>query len=208
MDKYITEFLGTFFLMIAIGLASGPNAAIGIGMTLVVLVYLGAHISGAHYNPAVTLAFALRGKIGIGQAIAYMFTQVLAAFLAAEMLSATLMGAIIPRPALLNAMPAQVIGYEAIWTMLLILVIFNVADHPKTEKNQYFGLAIGGTVMAGAIALGKATGGVFNPAVALGAAFAEPTVRDYSIPTWNYLLAHAIAAVFACLIFSFQRRVK
>ena len=63
MNKYITEFIGTFFLVLAAGLASGDHAVLIIASALMVMIYAGGHISGAHYNPAVTLAVFIRGKM-------------------------------------------------------------------------------------------------------------------------------------------------
>ena len=87
MKKYLVEFIGTFFLVLVICLSTGNGgnmlAPIAIGAVLMVMVYMGGHISGAHYNPAVTLAILIRGKIGMKDAAIYMVTQIVAAFAAA-----------------------------------------------------------------------------------------------------------------------------
>src|SRR5712671_4708274 len=87
MKAYVTEFIGTFFLVLAIGLSvvggAGAMAPLAIGSTLMAMVYLGGHVSGAHYNPAVTLAVVLRGKLAVKDIVPYLIAQIGAALLAA-----------------------------------------------------------------------------------------------------------------------------
>src|SRR5918996_4239393 len=86
MNKYVTEFVGTFFLVLTIGLSvlgGTPMAPLAIGASLMVMVYMGGHVSGAHYNPAVSLAVLLRGKLQPGDVVPYMAMQILGAFAAA-----------------------------------------------------------------------------------------------------------------------------
>src|SRR5664279_1570037 len=87
MKKYITEFIGTFFLTLTVGMVvlggKGDFAPLAIGSVLMVMIFAGAHVSGAHYNPAVTLAVLLRGKITLSDAIPYMIVLILGAALAA-----------------------------------------------------------------------------------------------------------------------------
>src|SRR4029078_495727 len=80
MRKYITEFIGTFFLVLVVALTGN---ALAIGATLMVMIFAGGHVSGAHYNPAVTLAVLIRGKVTSQDAIIYMVVQVIAAIIAA-----------------------------------------------------------------------------------------------------------------------------
>src|SRR3954471_14380600 len=87
MRKLITEFVGTFFLVLVIGMSvtggKGDFAPIAIGSVLMCMVFAGAHVSGAHYNPAVTLAVLLRGRISLKEGVAYIIVQVIAAIVAA-----------------------------------------------------------------------------------------------------------------------------
>src|ERR1700680_227970 len=79
MHKYLTEFIGTFFLVLTIGLtvlSGSPFAPLAIGASLMVMVYMGGHVSGAHYNPAVSLAVLLRGKLGPIDFVLYVISQV------------------------------------------------------------------------------------------------------------------------------------
>ncbi|HZW07324.1 MAG TPA: aquaporin, partial [Phycisphaerales bacterium] len=172
--KLTTEFVGTFFLVLVIALCvTGGNAdvarlaAIPIGLGLMVLVYMGGHISGAHYNPAVTLAVFLRGGMEPGRAGIYILVQIAAA-VAATFASRGITGnllAVAPAPGV-SAATALVV--EALFTFLLALVVLNVATAKATTGNQYYGAAIGSTVLAAAFAGGGISGGAFNPAVGLG----------------------------------------
>ena len=172
MKKYLVEFIGTFFLVLVICLSTGNGgnmlAPIAIGAVLLVMVYMGGHISGAHYNPAITLAILIRGKIGMKDAAIYMITQIVAAF-AAAMLFNLIWGISIggPKPDTeINVL--KPLAIEIVFTFALALVVLSVATSKKTEGNHYYGIAIGCTVLAGAIAGGGISGGAFNPAVAIG----------------------------------------
>ena len=162
MAKQLTEFIGTCFLVLVILMSGNPLA---IGGILMVMVYMGGHVSGAHYNPAVTLGFVLRGRMDVSEAISYWIAQfagaVAAAFLA--WICIDNFGVIQPREGFL---PSVVV--ETLFTFALCMVIFNSADTEATKGNSFYGLAIGFTVMAGAFAGGRISGGAFNPAVGLG----------------------------------------
>lgn len=170
MNKLMTEFVGTFFLVLTIVLSvsfGGVLAPVGIAIMLIALVHFGGPISGAHYNPAVTLALFVRGKCKAGDVPTYVLAQLLGAGGGAAV-GAMLAGApVIPAPgegvSLINAAIA-----ETLFTFILSAVILNVATLKKTAGNQYFGVAIGLTVGAAAIAIGKVSGAVLNPAVGVG----------------------------------------
>src|SRR5258706_2924846 len=173
MRKYVTEFIGTFGLVFTVGCAIFSGSALAplaIGAALMVLVYAGGHISGAHYNPAVTLGVFLRGKIALGDAGPYWAAQFIAAFLAAWLAKFTAHPAFVHTlstsgaHAILAAMLA-----EFIFTFALVYVVLNVATSKDQPGNQFFGLAIGFTVATGAFAVGSISGAAFNPAVAFGA---------------------------------------
>ena len=169
MKKYIIEFIGTFFLVTTIGLTGNPLA---IGIMLTILVYMGGHISGAHYNPAVTISIFCKKLIDQKDAIKYIITQLAASLTAAALvfnLNTDLMH-VVPNS---SYSLLQIILCEFIFTFLLVLVILNVATNKKTEGNSYYGLAIGFTVMASAYCVGEISGGAFNPAVAFGPAILD-----------------------------------
>jgi len=191
LNKYIAEFIGTFFLVLTIGCAvmagsTGVIPPLAIGAGLMVMIYAGGHISGAHFNPAVTLAVFLRGRCPAKDVVPYMVAQVLGSLSAAAVASflrpdfvATAIHADFPRVA----------AAEFFYTFALAYVVLNVATAKGTQGNSYFGLAIGFTVLVGAFAVGDISGGAFNPAVAAGAA-------ALGFITWANVWVH-LAADFA-----------
>ena len=186
MKKYLIEFIGTFFLVTTIGLTGNPLA---IGIMLTILVYMGGHISGAHYNPAVTISIYFKRLIEKKDAVIYIITQLLASLFAAVLvlnLKTDLMH-VIPNPSYSSL---QIILCELIFTFLLVLVILNVATNKKTEGNSYYGLAIGLTVMASAYCVGGISGGAFNPAVAFGPAILDAILGNGEdiLGFWIYLI--------------------
>ena len=186
MKKYLTEFVGTFFLVLIIGLSNNP-LAIGFGLT--VLVYMGAHISGAHYNPAVSFAMLLRKEINSSDFFKYLLFQILGAFAAAFLVS-NMSSNMLVQPDLAEPV-AIILVAELIFTYLLVFVILNVATHPNLDGNSFYGFAIGLTVMAGAFCVGPLSGGVFNPAVSIGPSLVDIItgngVSQYFV--WYYLTA-------------------
>ena len=164
MKRYLFEFIGTFFLVMTIGLTGNPLA---IGIMLAVLVYMGGHISGAHYNPAVTISIYLKKLISKEVAIKYILVQIAASTFASALIYFLTQDLLKVAPSETATIP-QIIISEFLFTFLLVLVILNVATNKKTEGNSYYGLAIGFTVMASAYCVGGISGGAFNPAVGLG----------------------------------------
>jgi aquaporin Z len=170
MNKYLAEFIGTFFLVLTIGCTvigqgAGPLAPLAIGSALMVMIFAGGHISGGHFNPAVTLGVWLRGKCETKDVAPYMIFQVVGAVLAALVVKFMKGGvAITPlRPATGPALVA-----EFLFTFALVYVVLNVATAKRTAGNSFYGLAIGFTVLVGAFSVGNISGGAFNPAVAAG----------------------------------------
>jgi aquaporin Z len=201
MAKYLTEFLGAFFLVLTIGCTairsgSGVIPPLAIGAVLMVMVYAGGHISGAHYNPAVTLAVWLRGRLERRELLPYWVSQVAGAAAAALVVD-FLRGPspTRPEPALGPAFLA-----ELLFTFALAYVVLNVATAKATSGNSYYGLAIGFTVMAGAFAVGDLSGGAFNPAVAVGAAMMGLTAWSF---LWLYLAANLLGGTAAAMVFKF-----
>ena len=198
MKKYVAEFIGTFFLVLTIGCTvighgAGPFAPLAIGFALMVMIFAGGHISGGHFNPAVTLGVWLRGKCETKDVVPYMLFQSMGALLAAFVVKSLKEGAAVTssQPATLPALIA-----ECLFTFALVYVVLNVATAKGTSGNSFYGLAIGSTVLAGAFSVGNISGGVFNPAVAVGI-----SVMGLSswAKIWIYLVADfgggALAAV-------------
>ncbi len=198
--KYLVEFIGTFFLVTTIGSVviepgAGALAPLAIGSVLMVMIYAGGHVSGAHYNPAVTLAVFLRGKCPAKDVLGYMISQVAGAALAAGVVL------FLKDSPKLEAMKPDVIKAlvaEFLFTFALCYVVLNVATSKKTAGNSNYGLAIGFTVLSGAFAVGSISGGAFNPAVAVGI-----TVLGLSSPAniWIFLVANFGAAAVAASVF-------
>jgi aquaporin Z len=203
MKKLITEFIGTFFLVIAVTTCVlgdvGNLAPIGIGAMLMVMVFAGGHISGAHYNPAVTLAVFLRGKCAASDVPGYIFAQLLGASLASLVASAFLLNKTGSGMDLAtNA--TQAITAEIIGTFALCWVVLNVATSKDTEGNSFYGLAIGLTITACAFSLGGISGGAFNPAVALGLGISN--ISGFN-NLWIYGVGEIIGAIIAAYVFLF-----
>jgi aquaporin Z len=199
MNKYLTEFIGTFFLVLTIGctvIAGGPHVVppLAIGAALMVMIFAGGHVSGGHYNPAVTLGVWMRGKCPTTDVAPYWIAQLVGAF-AASFAVKFLVGAadspMVPRvgPALLA---------EFLFTFALVYVVLNVATAKGTAGNSFYGLAIGMTVMTGAFAVGGVSGGAFNPAVAIGLS-TMGLVAPSSI--WIHILADLAGGAVAALAF-------
>jgi aquaporin Z len=199
--KYVTEFIGTFFLAFAVGVAALSGSVfvpLAAGGMLMVMIYAGGHISGGHYNPAVTMAALVRRRIGIADAAGYWIAQVIGAVVAGAIARAVVNPATVRTLTLSGHAEAAAAVVEALITFALCYVVLNVATSKDQPGNGFFGLAIGFTVAAGAFAVGGISGGVFNPAVALGGAtaglFAWSTI-------WVYLLVELAAGVAAGLAF-------
>jgi aquaporin Z len=195
--KLIVEFIGTFFLMFTVGTAvatAGSLAPLAIGSALMVMVFAGGHISGGHYNPAVSTAVFARGKMALGEYVPYIVTQAVGAILAGLVVR----GVFAPATAAAVAGTGKMLLVEFLFTFALAYVVLNVATARGTENNSFYGLAIGFTVMVGAFAVGKISGGAFNPAVALGASALGLFSWSH---IWIYLLAEFVAGGAAAGVF-------
>ena len=210
LAKLLTEAIGTFFLVLTIGLTvitDHPELApLAIGSALMVMIYMGGHVSGAHYNPAVTLAVWMRGKLPTAEMLPYMVAQVTGSLLAAFVVLFVSGDALmVAPPRVETALPAFFL-MELLFTFALTLVILNVATSKETAGNSYFGLAIGFTVLAGAYAAGPISGGAFNPAVALGPILVETLAGEGRTlgGLWVYLVATFAGGALAALVFRVQ----
>jgi len=199
MGKYITEFIGTFFLVLVVALTG--NAA-AIGAVLMVMVFAGGHISGAHYNPAVTLAILIRGKVSGYDAGIYIIVQIVAAAVAA-LIARWYVGDMSVVTLELNGRILKAFISELLGTFALAYVVLNVATSKGTTGNSFYGLAIGFTVFAMASTFGAISGGAFNPAVAIGATIIEAFAFKN---IWIYLVACFGGGVLAALVFNFVNK--
>jgi aquaporin Z len=188
MNKYIVEFIGTFFLVLTIGCCvviggAGVIAPLAIGSALMVMIYAGGHVSGAHYNPAVTLGVWIRGRCAKSDVVPYWISQVLGAVVAALVLK-YLKGDVTAKPMALKTCPALLA--EFLYTFALVYVVINSATAKATANNSFYGLAIGFTVMAGAFAVGSISSGAFNPAVAIG-------ISIMGLSSWSNIWIYLVA---------------
>ena len=202
MNKYLTEFIGTFFLVLTIGCTVIPGAAgvippLAIGAALMVMIFAGGHVSGGHYNPAVTLAVFIRGRCETKDVVPYWVAQVAAGIVAA-VVSVWLVGKS-GTPMEIKNVPAAFVA-EFLFTFALAYVVVNSATAKGTSGNSFYGLAIGMTVMVGAFAVGGISGGAFNPAVAVGVAVMK--LVSFS-QIWLHLVADLAGGLVAGLAFKF-----
>ena len=200
MVKYIAEFIGTFFLVLTVGMVViepgvGTLAPLAIGSILAIMIYAGGHISGAHYNPAVTLAVWIRGKCDTKDVVLYIVAQI-AAGIAAACLTLFLKSNPTVSAMTPNVLPALLA--EFLFTFALCFVVLNVATAKSTEGNSYFGLVIGLTVLVGAFAVGGISGGVFNPAVAIGITLMGLSAAQ---DIWIFLVENLLGGVVAAVTF-------
>ena len=211
MKNLLTEFIGTFFLVLTIGLTvlSGtPFAPLAIGSALMAMVYMGGHVSGAHYNPAVSLAVALRGRLPMSQLVPYWISQIVGALLASFVVHLMLGKTFAPAPAPGIGTLQALLG-EILFTFALALVVLNVATLRATAGNSYYGLAIGFTVAAGAFSVGPISGGAFNPAVAFGATAGAALFQHGSwSDLWIYLAGPLLGAAIGAGIHVLQARAE
>ncbi len=170
MKNYLTEFIWTFFLVFTIALAVASWSAmapIAIWVMLMCMVYMGGHISWAHYNPAITLGLLMRGKISMNESVMYWISQILGALVAVAIAAMVTGWALVP--ALGEGVSAtNALIVEILFTFALVSVVLNTAATKATNGNSYYGLAIWFTVMAGAFAAWGISWWAFNPAVWLG----------------------------------------
>lgn len=198
MSKYLVEFLGTAGLILVVGLSQNP---IAIGLGLVALVYWGGHISGAHYNWAVTVAVFLRGKLDKSDLIKYLFAQVGGAFFGALLIYYFRGNAMNPAPsATVSLVKAGAI--EILFTFFLASVILAVATSKKLEGNSFYGLAIGLTLLLCAASGGSLSGGVYNPSIALGAAIVSGMTSVVVVENlMMYLVSTIAGGALAAVVF-------
>ena len=200
MAKYLTEFIGTFFFVATIGFTviapgAGDMAPLAIGAALMVMIFAGGHVSGGHYNPAVTLAVYLRGRCSAADVVPYWIAQIAGAA-AAAMIVLFMKG----NPVVTALQPdvTRALIAEFLYTFALCYVVLNVATAKGTSGNPTYGLAIGFTVLAGAYAVGGVSGGAFNPAVAVGI-----TMMGLAslANIWIFLVANFAGGALAAVIF-------
>ena len=216
--KYVYEAIGTFFLVMTIGMvviepgSAGVMAPLAIGTILAVMIFAGGHVSGGHYNPAVTLAVYLRGKSTLNDMLIYWAVQIVAGIVAGFIVlyikgaMAQAAGVALAISAIdLNSRILPALLAEFIGTFALTFTVLNVATARATEGNSFYGWAIGMAVMAMAYAFGSITGGAFNPAVAFGISVMGLTTWS---GIWLFLVAQLAAGAVAAYVFKAAHPVE
>lgn len=200
MQRLINEFIGTFFLVFTICVAAvygraGEYAPLAIAFVLMAVIYAGGHISKAHYNPAVSLAFWLRGGyIGVRELVHFVLVQFAGAVIAVALARALYSGGMSVSAVQIDVFPALIA--EFLFTFLLVWVIMNVATAKADTGNQFYGLAIGFAVGGGIYTVGIVSLAIFNPAVALALVIVgKMNLADLWIPLSGNLAGAACAPV-------------
>ncbi len=199
--KYVVEFIGSFFLVITICMTMSTGtallSALATGLMLIAITYSGFKISGGHFNPAISVASYLRGKLDAGDLLPYIIAQFLGGLLASMLAGFLLTSMQMPAPETLELVAAPSIIAELLGTILLVYVFLNVTTAKKTQGNEFYGLAIGATFIACVCSFGTVSGGAFNPAIALGLVMAD--CASWS-SLWIFLVGTFVGGALAAFI--------
>jgi len=212
-SAYIVEFIGTFFLVLTIGLNTAPKndpnsmfAPLAIGSMLMVMIFMGGHISGAHYNPAVTLGVRLTGRdhIATSTAIVYASVQILGGIVASLVVYGITDNTF--GPGIGEGYNAfQALTVEFLYSFALVSVMLNSATTKSQNANSFFGLAIGFTVLSGAYSVGPISGACFNPAVGTGPIIVDALLGQDTLSKlhmiWIYWVGPIVGAILAAIVF-------
>lgn len=201
--KYVIEFIGTFFLVLVIAFGKNPIATAGI---LMAVVYLGGYISGAHYNPAVSIAVFLQKKIDTTTLVKYIATQIIAAMLASFTYLILTRANFYISPGEGSSFGTAVLA-EMLFTFVLCTVVLHTAVSEKTKGNSYFGLAIGATVGVAGLTIGNISGAALNPAVGIGPLLIDFNLLKFAFSYGGiYIIGPISGAVLASLVYTITNK--
>jgi len=212
MQKLVAELIGTFALVLfgtgavimneqTQGLISHPGVSMVFGLIVMVMIYSFGNISGAHLNPAVTIAFTVAGRFPLKNVLPYVASQVIGALLASATLHVlfpmnTHLGATLPQGSVMQSFIV-----EMVFTFFLMLVIIHVATGSK-EQGMFAGIAIGAVVFIEALVGGPISGASMNPARSIGPAIVSGNFNAW----WIYLLAPVTGAVAAIPVYQLMQK--
>ena len=196
MKKYVLELIGTFFIVFTVGLGSNP---LSVGFAYIAMIYIGFNISGAHYNPVISLLMFLKKKIDVKDLIFYIIFQIIGACLAAT--SIAMMKSNMQIQPVLGDSIYSVIFMEAIFTFFIIFAYLTVTSN-DLKKNSFYGLVVGLPLIVGIFSAAPVSGAVFNPAVSIGPSIIDiltgEGVSQYF--TWYYLVGPILGGILAYFI--------
>lgn len=206
MKLYVTELIGTFFLTLVVALSGGnPLAPLAIGAVLMVMIYAGGYISGAHYNPAVSMAVALTRSFGQGKMRGYLLAQLIGSVSA--LLIAQGMTGVAFAPAPTGGILFAPLFAEILFTFVLCYTVLHTAIAKESKGNQYYGVAIGMVLLIAATVAGPISGAVLNPAIGTGA-FIVSLLTKGAMPVSSlllYIVGPTIGAVLAATAYGIQK---
>lgn len=210
--KCLAEATGTYFLVLTVGcnvMVMSTGGALSIGAMLMSMIFAMGSVSGAHFNPAVSLAVFLSGRhvMDIKQLFFYVCSQLVGAIIAGLTYFIIFGDAFALKPVAQYTVP-MVMAVESIYTFALCYVVLNVATTALQAGNHYFGLAIGFTVVSGAIAIGGISNACLNPAVAIGSLFAAFVAQGHAALEYIviYFFTPFIGSICAVILFYLARR--
>jgi aquaporin Z len=186
-SKLASEFIGTFMLVLTVGLnvlGASPAGAFSIAASLMCMIYALGDVSGAHFNPAVTCALLGAGKVKAGEAVLYIVAQIIGGIAAAMTYVLIYVGRSFPLAgdSTLNMGRGwQIAMAELVFTFTLCTVVLCVAASDVNTVKQFFGLAIGSCVTVGGLAIGGISGGSLNPAVSIAIASGASVSGKYTV---------------------------
>lgn len=188
MKRPIMEYMGTFFFVLTIAMTGNPFA---IAAMLMAWVYIGGYVSGGHYNPMVSLALAIRGTLQWKRLPSYIIAQTLGGCSAFAMTYFLKKSFVMPHPGVgVDVMQAFIV--EILLAFVLAFVVLTVATAENFRGSQVFGFAIGFTIPALAVMGGPISGGLFNPAIALGSMFVGIVLGTPII--WAHVVLYVVGA--------------
>jgi len=200
LAPFYAEFYGTMMLTLVIALTVGQNAPlapIAIGSILMGSVFTYGHLSGGHFNPAVSFAVMIRGKLTPLRWVFYAISQVTGGICGAALGQYILPeGVDTPVPGYNNELPSA-FAAEFFFSLALATTVLNTATTVSVGQNSFYGLAIGLTVLAGAISAAGISGAVFNPAVGTGLL----AIAGEGSDIWFYWLAPMCGGFVAGVMF-------
>lgn len=213
VSEMVSEFIGTFMLVLTVGLnvlGKSKAGAFSIAASLTSMIYALGDVSGAHFNPAVTVAILISGRcqtLTPRKAAVFIVCQLAAGIAAAFTYSFIHKGATFALGAIGQFNWVELGVAEVVFTFVLCYVVLSVAVSKRTKASHMFGLAIGSCVTVGGCAIGSISGGSLNPAVSFGIAAAQTQNGGYFYKALMYSAFELLGGAAAACTFKFTHEV-